>query len=152
MDVANLGPVRPPLVYLGSILLGLLLHFAWPLALVRQPVGAVIGAGVVLMAVGLFITAVRTFHAAATPVPGNRPTTTIVRTGPYRFSRNPIYLAFSALQVGIALCVGSLWLLITLVPALVLMSFWVIPREERYLEARFSSEYLSYKSSVRRWL
>ena len=68
------------------------------------------------------------------------------------FSRNPIYLAFSALQVGIALCVGSLWLLITLVPALALMSLWVIPREERYLEARFSSEYLSYKSSVRRWL
>src|SRR5215210_655115 len=100
---ANLGPVRPPLVYLGSILLGLLLHFAWPLPLVRQPVGALIGAGVVLLAVGLFITAVRTFRAAATPVPGNRPTTTIVRTGPYRFSRNPIYLAFSALQVGIAL-------------------------------------------------
>src|SRR5215212_6373448 len=143
---ANLGPVRPPLVYLGSILLGLLLHFAWPLPLVRQPVGALIGAGVVLMAVGLFITAVRTFRAAGTPVPGNRPTTTIVRTGPYRFSRNPIYLAFSALQV------GSLWLLITLVPALALMSFWVIPKEERYLEARFSSEYLSYKSSVRRWL
>src|ERR671914_1983801 len=106
-DVANLGPVRPPLVYLGSILLGLLLHFAWPLPLVQQPVGALIGAGVVLLAVGLFISAVRTFRAAATPVPGNRPTTTIVRTGPHRFSRNPIYLAFSALQVGIALCVGS---------------------------------------------
>jgi protein-S-isoprenylcysteine O-methyltransferase Ste14 len=150
---ANLGPVRPPLVYLGSIILGLLLHFTWPLPLlVRQPVGALIGAGVVLVAVGLFITAVRTFRAAGTPVPGNRPTTTIVRSGPYRFSRNPIYLAFSALQVGIALWVGSLWLLITLVPALALMSLWVIPREERYLEARFSSEYLSYKSSVRRWL
>jgi protein-S-isoprenylcysteine O-methyltransferase Ste14 len=151
-DVANLGPVRPPLVYLGSILLGLVLHFAWPLPLVRQPVGALIGAGVILMAVGLFVTAVRTFRAAGTAVPGNRPTTAIVRTGPYRFSRNPIYLAFSALQVGIALWVGSIWLLITLVPALALMSFWVIPREERYLEARFSSEYLSYKSSVRRWL
>ncbi len=151
-DVANLGLVRPPLVYLGSILLGLLLHFAWPLPLVRHPVGAPIGAGVVLMAVGLFIAAARTFRAAGTPVPGNRPTTTIVRRGPYRFSRNPIYLAFSALQVGIALWVGSLWLLITLVPALALMSFWVIPREERYLEARFPSEYLPYKSSVRRWL
>ena len=149
---ANLGPVRPPLVYLGSILLGLLLHLAWPLPLVRHPVSVLIGAGVVLLAVGLFITAVRTFRAAGTAVPGNRPTTAVVRTGPYRFSRNPIYLAFSALQVGIALCAGSLWLLITLVPALALMSFWVIPREERYLEARFSSEYLSYKSSVRRWL
>ena len=144
--------MRPPLVYLGSILLGLLLHLAWPLPLVRQPVSALIGAVVILIAVGLFITAVRTFRAAGTAVPGNRPTTAIVRTGPYRFSRNPIYLAFSAVQVGIALCVGSLWLLITLGPALELMSFWVIPREERYLEARFSSEYLSYKSSVRRWL
>jgi protein-S-isoprenylcysteine O-methyltransferase Ste14 len=151
-EVANLGLVRPPLVYLGSILLGLLLHFAWPLPLVRHPVGGPIGAGVVLMAIGLFIAAVRTFRAAGTPVPGNRPTTTIVRTGPYRFSRNPIYLAFSALQIGIAFWVGSLWLLITLVPALALMSFWVIPREERYLEAQFPSEYLPYKSSVRRWL
>jgi protein-S-isoprenylcysteine O-methyltransferase Ste14 len=151
-DAANLGPVRPPLVYLGSILLGLLLQFAWPLPLVRHPVGALIGAGSVILAVGLFVIAVGTFRAASTPVPGNRPTTTIVRTGPYRFSRNPIYLAFSALQVGIALCVGSLRLLITLVPALALMSFWVIPREERYLEARFPAEYPSYKSSVRRWL
>ena len=151
-DAANLGPVRPPLVYLGSILLGLLLHFAWPLPLVRHPVGALVGAGVVLLAVGLFVTAVRTFRAASTPVPGNRPTTTIVKTGPYRFSRNSIYVAFSSLQVGIALCADGLWLLITLVPAVALMSFWLIPREGRYLEARFSSEYLPYKSSVRRWL
>ena len=151
-DVANLGLVRPPLVYLGSILLGLLLHFAWPLHLLRHPVGAPIGAGVVLMAVGLFIAAVLTFRAAGTPVPGNRPTTSIIRTGPYRFSRNPIYLAFSAFQIGLALWVDSLWLLVTLLPALALMSFWVIPREERYLEARFHSEYLPYRSSVRRWL
>ena len=152
-DAANLGLVRPPLVYLGSILLGVLLHFAWPLPLVRRPlVGWSTGAGVVLMAAALFIAAVRTFRRAGTPVPGNRPTTTIVRTVPYRFSRNPIYLAFSVLQVGIALWVGSLWLLITLVPALWLMSFLVIPREERYLEARFPSEYIPYKSSVRRWI
>jgi protein-S-isoprenylcysteine O-methyltransferase Ste14 len=151
-DVANLGLVRPPLVYLASILLGLLLHFAWPLPLVRRAVGAPIGAGVVLIAVALFIAAVRAFRAAGTPVPGNQPTTAIVPAGPYRFSRNPIYLAFSALQVGIALWVSSLWLLVTLVPALALMSFWVIPREERYLEARFPTDYLPYKSSVRRWL
>jgi protein-S-isoprenylcysteine O-methyltransferase Ste14 len=151
-DVANVGLVRPPLVYLGSILLGLLLHFVWPLPLVRHPAGAAIGAGVVLIAAGLFIAAVRTLREAGTPVPGNRPTTAIVRAGPYRFSRNPIYLAFSALQAGIALWVDSLWLFATLVPALALMSFWVIPREERYLEARFPSEYPPYRSSVRRWL
>ena len=86
------------------------------------------------------------------PVPGNRRATTIVRTGPYRFSRNPIYLAFSLLQLGLAFWVNSLGLLITLVPAIALMSFVVIPREERYLEARFPAEYVPYKASVRRWL
>src|SRR6185436_11765538 len=146
------GGIRPPLVYLGAIALGLLLHFAWPVRLVPPVASVPLGATAVLAAVALFISAVRTFRNAGTPVPGNRPTTTIVRTGPYRFSRNPIYLAFSVLEVGIALWVDSLWILITLVPALALMSFLVIPREERYLEARFPSEYIPYKSSVRRWI
>jgi len=110
------------------------------------------GALLVLLAIGLFLFAVRTFQAAGTPVPGNRPTKTIVRTGPYRFSRNPIYLTFSLLQLGIALWVNSLWLVVTLVVAVAVMSLVVIPREERYLEARFPSEYPPYKASVRRWL
>ncbi len=93
-----------------------------------------------------------TFRAAGTPVPGHRPTTTIVRTGPYRFSRNPIYLSFSLLQLGLALWIDSLWLIVTLLPAVALMAFVVIPREEQYLEARFPLAYPSYKASVRRWL
>ena len=96
-----------------------------------------LGAPVVLLAIGLFLFAVRTLRAAGTPVPGNRPTTTIVRTGPYHFSRNPIYLAFSLLQLGIA--VNSLWLVLTLLGAVAVMSRVVIPKEERYLEARFPS-------------
>jgi protein-S-isoprenylcysteine O-methyltransferase Ste14 len=151
-EAANLGVARPPLVYLGSIALGVILHIAWPMSLLPRGLSPLLGALVVLLAIGLFIYAVRTFRAAGTPVPGNQPTTTIVRTGPYRFSRNPIYLAFSLLQLGIALWVNSLWLVVTLLPALALMSFVVIPREERYLEARFPSEYPPYKTSVRRWL
>jgi protein-S-isoprenylcysteine O-methyltransferase Ste14 len=85
-------------------------------------------------------------------IPGNRPTTTIVRSGTYHFSRNPIYLAFSLFQLGLALWVNSLTLLLTLIPAIALMSFVVIPREERYPETGFPSKYVSYKSSVRRWL
>lgn len=150
--VANLGIVRPPLVYLSSIVLGLLFHFAWPVQLVPRVVGAPVGVTAVLVAIALFLFAVRTLRAAGTPVPGNRPTTTIVRTGPYRISRNPIYLSFSLLQLGICLWVNSLWLLVTLIGAVALMSFVVIPREERYLEARLPSEYLPYKASVRRWL
>jgi protein-S-isoprenylcysteine O-methyltransferase Ste14 len=151
-EVANLGIIRPPLVYLGAIALGLLLHFAWPVRLVSRSVSGLGGGIVVLVAVALFLWAVRTFRTAGTPVPGNRPTTTIVRTGPYRYSRNPIYLAFSLLQLGLAFWVNSLWLLVTLMLAVALMSFVVIPREEHYLESRFPSDYLPYKASVRRWL
>jgi protein-S-isoprenylcysteine O-methyltransferase Ste14 len=86
------------------------------------------------------------------PVPGNRPTTTIVRSGPYGFSRNPIYLAFTLFQLGLAAWVNSLGLLLTLFPALALMALVVIPREERNLETRFPSEYPPYKRAVRRWL
>lgn len=151
LEAANLGMVRPPLVYLGSIVLGVSLHFAFPISLLPRGASSYVGVTLVLLAIGLFLSAVRTFRAAGTPVPGNRPTTTIVRTGPYRLSRNPIYLAFSLLQLGIALWVNSLWLVLTLLPAVALMSFVVIPREERYLEACFPSEYSSYKASVRRW-
>jgi protein-S-isoprenylcysteine O-methyltransferase Ste14 len=151
-DVANLGAARPPLLYLGSIALGLALHLYWPAPIVPASVGTPLGAVVTVTAAALFLSAVRTFRAAGTPIPGNRPTTTIVRTGPYRFSRNPIYLAFSLFQLGLALWINSLALLITLVPAVALMKLVVIPREERYLEARFPSEYPPYKASVRRWL
>ena len=151
-DVANLGLVRPPFVYLGSVALGLVLHLLWPARLVPLSVSTPAGAIVTVLAIALFVSAVRTLRAAGTPIPGNRPTTTIVRTGPYRFSRNPIYLAFSLVQLGLSLWVNSLALLITLIPAVALMWLVVIPREEYYLEARFPSEYLPYKASVRRWL
>lgn len=151
-DSANTGIARPPVIYSGSIALGLAIHFVWPVQLVPGDIGTSVGVVVTLAAVVLFIYAVRTFRAAGTPVPGNLPTTTIVRTGPYRFSRNPIYLAFSLLQLGLCFWVNGLGLLITLAPAVALMSLVVIPREERYLEARFPSEYMPYKASVRRWL
>ncbi|MBD2308962.1 isoprenylcysteine carboxylmethyltransferase family protein [Chroococcidiopsis sp. FACHB-1243] len=151
-EVANSGIVRPPFVYLGAIALGLLLHFVWSVPLVSLAVNGPLGGTTVLVAVVLFLWAVSTFRTAGTPVPGNRPTTTIVHTGPYRYSRNPIYLSFSLLQLGVAFWVNSLWLLVTLIPAVALMSFVVIPREEHYLESRFPSDYLPYKASVRRWL
>jgi protein-S-isoprenylcysteine O-methyltransferase Ste14 len=151
-EVANRGIIRPPLVYAGAIGLGLLLHGAWPVGLGSRAVSAPLGGVAMLVAVALFVSAVRTLRTAGTPVPGDRPTTAIVRAGPYRYSRNPIYLSFSLLHLGVACLLDSLWLLVTLIPAVALMSLVVIPREERYLEARFPSEYLPYKAAVRRWL
>src|SRR5262245_58000683 len=106
-EVANLGLVRPPLVYLGAIVLGGVGHLAAAMGLGAPGRGLVLGVIATAGAIALFVLSVRTFRTAGTPVPGNRPTTTIVRRGPYRFTRNPVYLSFSLLQVGLALLVNS---------------------------------------------
>ena len=151
-QAANIGIVRPPLVYLVAIVAGAVLQVIRPLPFLPRVLAAPVGGLLVVGAGVLFISSVRRFRAAGTPVPGDLPTTVIVRTGPYRFSRNPIYLAFSVLQLGIAVWVNSLWLLATLAAAVAVMASIVIPREERYLERKFGTNYLQYKSSVRRWV
>jgi protein-S-isoprenylcysteine O-methyltransferase Ste14 len=143
---------RPPIVYVGSILVGLTLHWMRPAALVPSAWAAPLGAPLILAASVVFVLSVRAFRSAGTPIQSVRPTTRIVATGPYRFSRNPIYLAFTALHLGLGLWINSAWLLATLLLTLVLISYGVIAREERYLERRFGDEYVRYKAAVRRWL
>ena len=150
-SVAN-PVVRPPLVVLASLLSGVVLTVAWPLSYVPHVLRLPIGCLLVAMAAALFSYSIKQFRRAGTPVPGNKPTTAIVRTGPYRFSRNPIYLAFFALHLGLAILVNSLWLVATLIPTIAIIAGVVVPREERYLTGRFGAEYLKYKASVRRWL
>lgn len=150
-EVANLGWARPPLIYSGAIVAGVLLTWLWPLPY-SLPGAAPVGGAMVLAGIFLFLASVRALRAAGTPVPGNQPTTSMVRAGPYRFSRNPIYVAFFLLHLGIALWISSLWMLATLIPAAALVSRVVVRREERYLEGRFGPQYSSYRDSVRRWL
>ena len=151
-DVPRLGALRPPRIYLASIVGGVLLGIAAPLPFVPATLALPIGASLAAIAVGLLVWAVRKFSAAGTPVPAREPTTTIVRTGPYRFSRNPIYLAYSLFQLGLAIGLDNGWLLATLAGAMALIHYRVIPREEEYLERKFGPRYSEYRSSVRRWL
>ena len=151
-DVANLGLVRPPLIYLISILSGTLIQLAVPLRLLPVTIALPLGATLVAVAIGLFSYSVARFRAAGTPLPARKPTTAIVRTGPYRVSRNPIYLAFFSLHLGLAICVNSLWPVATLIATVAIIAVVVVPREERYLTGRFGTEYLEYRASVRRWL
>lgn len=151
-DAANRGIIRPPLVYLGSIAAALIIDLISPIAVREAGINAGLVVAMLLGGMILFLLAVRTLQAARTPVPGSKPTTTIVRAGPYRFSRNPIYLSFSLFQLGLALWLNSLWMVIALLASIAVMSFVVIPREERYLASRFPSEYAAYKNAVRRWL
>jgi protein-S-isoprenylcysteine O-methyltransferase Ste14 len=144
--------IRPPWIYAGFIGLGVFAHLLWPARLLPHSLNVPLGVIIVLIAAALFASAVRTLRNAGTPVPGNRPTTAIVRAGPFSFSRNPIYLAFTLFQIGLAAWINSVAILLAVIPALALMVLVVVPREERYLEARFPSEYPEYKRSVRRWL
>jgi protein-S-isoprenylcysteine O-methyltransferase Ste14 len=151
-DVANLSLVRPPFVYLTSLVSGVAIQLAIPLQFLPGTLAVPLGVPLVAAAIALFSYSVAKFWAAGTPLPARKPTTAIVRTGPYRFSRNPIYLAFSLFQLGIAIWVNSVWLLATLVGAVALVNYVVIRREEQYLERKFGAQYLNYKASVRRWL
>jgi protein-S-isoprenylcysteine O-methyltransferase Ste14 len=149
---ANRSRVRPPMVYVGAILAGSVLDVARPSPFLPDRVCLPLGASLIAAAVALFVSSIRAFRAAGTPVRGNRPTATIVRDGPYRRSRNPIYLAFSLGQLGLATWADSLWLLVTLAVAVAYVTTVAIPREERYLERTFGAAYLDYKAHVRRWI
>jgi protein-S-isoprenylcysteine O-methyltransferase Ste14 len=147
----NPGLLRPPIIFLCAIVLGVALNWAWPLHFVSPNV-RLLGPIVTACAVVLFLLSYREFRAAGTSVRGSERTTTIVRTGPYRFSRNPIYLAFILFVLGLSVWLNNAWLLVTLVPAVCLIAMVVIPREEKFLERNFNDQYRSYKVRVRRWL
>ena len=75
-----------------------------------------------------------------------------IQTGPYRLSRNPIYLSFTLLELGIGILVNSAWVLGMLIPTVAFISYGVIAREEEYMAAKFGEEYRGYKTDVRRWI
>jgi protein-S-isoprenylcysteine O-methyltransferase Ste14 len=152
-DTDNAGVIaRPPLIYLGFLALGLVLDLVWPASIFDG--GARYSAGFVLVAAGAGIVALgfREFRKAGTNVEPDKPTTAIVVTGPFAYSRNPLYVSLSLIYVGIAIAADSAWTLLLLAPMLAVMRYGVIAREERYLERKFGEEYLRYKARVRRWV
>ena len=103
-------------------------------------------------ALALFTWAIVTITRAGSNVPTSLPTTTIVNTGPYRFTRNPIYLGMVLGLIGLAIALNSLWLLLMLVPFALVIRYGVVTREEVYLERKSGDVYRGYRSRVRRWL
>ncbi len=150
-ESANPGLIRPPFVHLLAILAGWALEILHSTQLLAVP-GRVAGALAIAAGIALTSWCKRTMDSAGTPLPGGLPTTAIVKTGHFAFSRNPIYVAFALIHAGAALALDSAWVLAMLAPALLLIGLVVVPREERYLEGKFGSDYLAYKASVRRWV
>jgi protein-S-isoprenylcysteine O-methyltransferase Ste14 len=145
--------VRPPLAWALAVIVGLALHWLapWPFLPAGLPAGW-LGAAVFVLALALLAWAIVTMTKGGSNVPTNRPTTSIVASGPYRFTRNPIYLAMFVGLVGLAIAFDDLWLLLTLVPFVLVIRYGVVAREEAYLERKFGEVYRGYRSRVRRWL
>jgi protein-S-isoprenylcysteine O-methyltransferase Ste14 len=141
----------PPLIYAVPLALGLVVHYVSPLHVLSAQAARVIGPVVVVLG-SIGLPALIAFHRAGTSAKPWRPATALVLTGPYRFTRNPMYLGFTLLYLGITLWVNSVWPLLILPVVVVVMDRGVIAREEAYLEARFGEEYRRYKARVRRWV
>ena len=142
---------RPAAIQLSSVLVGLMLHSLWPRE-IPLPAGLVWIAVPMFLGFGFAIIALSFREFARASVRPDRGADALIRTGPFRWSRNPLYLAVSLLIVGIGFWVNSLWILLMLIPLFLVMSRAVIAREERYLEHEFGQVYVDYKQSVRRWL
>ena len=151
-DTANVV-IRPPIAWAVAVLVGLALNWLLPLRFAPATVPAGwLGATVFALALALFAWAIVTITRAGSNVPTNRPTTTIVDRGPYRLTRNPIYLGMVLGLIGLAIALNSLWLLLTLVPFALVIRYGVVAREEAYLERKFGDDYRRYRARVRRWL
>lgn len=142
----------PPLIYVVAFLLGQRLQSSLPLPLLLPKTlrtflsGALLGIGITTGAL-----AVREMKSAGTNVQPQQPTTALVVEGPYRFTRNPIYLSMTLIYSGLAILSNALWPLLLLPLPLQLLRRGVIEREEHYLEHKFGERYQRYKESVPRW-
>jgi len=152
-EADNAGVIaRPPVLYSIAFVLGMLLEWFVPTSFASGLTGPAFGLVLFLTGAGLMFAAMRLFRLAGTNVPTYLPTTSLVTHGPYRFTRNPIYLALTLIYVGLAVGVDSIWPLITLLPLLLVMHFGVVRREEAYLEQKFGEAYRDYRARVRRWI
>ncbi len=149
-------PFPPPLAFIGALGTGFALQYLVPIRILRNATGLDTlqwaGAGLLLAAIALAIHTFTCFYLARTSPFPERPTTSLIIRGPFRFTRNPLYLAMSLVHTGVALFANALWPLLFLVPAVLAIRFLVIAREEAYLLRRFGPEYEAYCRSVRRWI
>jgi protein-S-isoprenylcysteine O-methyltransferase Ste14 len=147
--------VFPPAIFLGGLVIGYLIQWLIPIPIV--PAGwnvAIRIVGAVVLALGFWVmmSAARIFRRIGTPPNPRMETTGLAVDGPYRFTRNPMYLGMALILAGLALLGNALWPLIAVIPSVWFIHTRVIAREEPYLEAKFGDEYRAFRERVRRWL
>ena len=151
-DHAN-ALIHPPFTYILPLVAGIILHFIQPFSIFsNQVVGDFIGWPLLALGLLLAIWAMRTMINAGEHYKINKPTNKIVSHGPFSFTRNPIYLAFNLIYLGIAFNLNELWLISFSPIAFLTLHYGVILKEEQYMESKLGKEYLKYKERVRRWI
>ena len=144
----------PPFIWLVGAILSILIHFF----VIHLPITAnyrvclVCGIALIVVAPTLALSALFAMLGAGTNIDPAKPALTIVRSGPFRLTRNPMYLVLCLLQIALGFFLNDWITLLFVIPLFFNLHFGVILREERYLEAKFGEEYLALKRSVRRWL
>lgn len=141
-----------PLYFGAALLLAWPLHRVWPLTLVRGHAADLLGAGLCLVVAVVSARGVHAFRRAGTPIRPDRPATVLVASGPFRWSRNPIYLSLAVLVVALGVWTRNAWMLVLLAPTLWAVTQLVISPEEAYLSQRFGERYRRYRERVPRWL
>ncbi len=142
----------PPLIYSGALAVGMGLHKLVPLPVLPRSLARPLGWLLIGLSAAPGLSAPAILLRSKTALLPHHSTTMIVSTGPFKYTRNPIYLSFTLLYTGITATVNSLWPALLLPVVLVVMQRGVIEREERYLERKFGAEYTQYKARVRRWI
>lgn len=159
LDDRSHGPavrVPPPLLYLLPMAMGFIAQYFVPIGIVTGVRPAhmlrLVGCAEILIGAALNVWALRTFHRLHTTVLPHRPARALAAEGPYKLTRNPMYLGFAIIYLGIAFVANAFWVLLFLPEAIAFVSLFVIGREESYLRREFGSEYDDYRARVRRWL
>lgn len=144
--------VFPPALVAGSALLGFVLQKLAPNPVLPKRVRRGLGLVLTGSAFAVAFSALHELREAHTAVDVRKPTTAVVTTGIYAYTRNPLYLAMMMLYLGIGSLRNSRWHWLLALPTVAALQLAVIAREEAYLERKFGAEYLGYKARVRRWI
>ncbi len=144
---------RPAALQVSSLLVGLAAHALWP---VQIPFVANLAGLATALFVGLGISIIvlsfRQFARSGTSLRPDRGASALIQSGPFGYSRNPLYVAVILLLLGVGVWLNSVWIWLSCALLVPVMNRAVISREERYLERQFGRVYLEYKNAVRRWL
>jgi protein-S-isoprenylcysteine O-methyltransferase Ste14 len=142
----------PPLIYAGALAAGLIANRRYHIPFLPRRIARTLGAPLVMGGLAIGLLGDREMRRAETNTNPYKPATSVVTGGPFRFTRNPLYLSMVLIYLGIAALTNALAPILLFPLVQRLMRRGVIEREERYLESKFGNEYVQYKGKVPRWI